>query len=306
MHSYTINILHSSKIDHHKWDAKVSASPNGLIYSTTVYLNAICDSWYGLIVNDYEVIAALPYRRKGFISYWYTPPFIQQLGFIGTINNELIAQLINVLKSKCAYGTILLNFKNELFAEIIAAQHKSNYILDLSQTFFTIRNGFRKDCQKNMEKSKQHKFEYTNTISFERAIDLYKLNHGKHLKNVAKKDYDNFKNLCTHLKASEFKCFTRAILNEEQQILAVVIIFGDNKRLYNILNTSTKEGKTKLSNHLLYSNIIKEFAEQHFIFDFEGSSIPGISEFYAGFGGKTEKYFTHHYNQLPFPLSLFN
>ncbi len=306
MHNYTINILHSSQIDHCKWDATVSAAANGLIYATTVYLNTICDSWCGLIVNDYEVIAALPYRRKGFISYWYTPPFIQQLGFIGTINNELAIQLINSLKSKYSYGTIVLNFKNELFAEMIKVQYKSNYLIDLSPTFVDIKNKFRKDLQKNIEKAIQYQFEYTNTIPFKVAIGMFKMSQGKKLKNIYNKDYNNFEKLCSQLNTTELKCFTRAIIDKEQQILAVVIILQDGKRLYNILNTSTKEGKGKKANHLLYNNIINEFAQQKLIFDFEGSSNVGISEFYAAFGGKLEKYFIHHYNQLPFPLSLFN
>jgi len=301
-----INILHSSNIDHNKWDAKVSAAPNGLIYSTSAYLNLICDNWHGLIVNDYEVIAALPYRKKGFIAYWYTPAFIQQLGFIGTINNELAIQLINALKSKYAYGTILLNYDNQQFLTIIEALQKLNYTLDLSRSFLNIKNGFRKDLQKNIEKAIQFQFKYANTISFKIAIEMYKTNHGKELKNIHIKDYNNFEKLCYKINSTELKCFTRAIIDEDQQILAVVIILRDNKRLYNILNTSTKKGKSKQANHLLYNYLLEEFAEQNLVFDFEGSSISGISAFYAAFGACEEKYFMHHYNQLPFPLSLIN
>ncbi len=306
MQKNKIHILHSSKIDQIKWDAKVDATPNGLIYSTTNYLNAICDSWYGLIVNDYEVIAALPYRRKGFIAYWYTPPFIQQLGFIGTINNELAVQIINALKSKFSYGTILLNFDNQLSATIIPTQQKINYILDLSPRFSVIKNNFRKDLQKNIEKAKLFQFEYTNSVSFNIAIGMYKRNHEKQLKNINKKDYNRFEYLCDQLNSTRLKCFTRAIIDNDKQVLAVVIILQDSKRLYNILNTSTKEGKSKQANHLLYNNLIKEFAEQNLVFDFEGSSRAGIGAFYAAFGGNEEKYFIHHYNLLPFPLSLFN
>ncbi len=306
MQKNKINITHSSNIDHIKWDEKVSAAPNGLIYSTSIYLNTISDNWYGLIVNDYEVIAALPIRRKGFIAYWYTPAFIQQLGFIGTINNELITQLINELKSKCAYGTILFNFDNQQLAATIETQQKLNYTLDLSPSFTTIKNSFRKDCQKNIEKAIQYQFEYTNTISFKMAIGMYKMNHGNHLKNIHKKDYNNFEKLCDLLNSNEFKCFTRAIIDKDQQILAVVIILQDSKRLYNIINTSTREGKSKQANHLLYYYLLNEFAEQNLLFDFEGSTITGIGTFYAGFGCKEEKYFSHHYNQLPFPLSLFD
>jgi hypothetical protein len=306
LHINKIHILHSSKINHTKWDAKVSAAPNGLIYATTIYLNTICDNWYGLIVNDYEVIAALPYRRKGFITYWYTPPFIQQLGFNGTINSELAIELINVLKSKYAYGTITLNFENQQIADKIETKQKLNYTLDLSPSFSVIKNSFRKDLQKNIEKAIQFQFEYINTVSFKMAIDMYRINHGKQLKNIHAKDYNNFEKLCGQLNTTELKCFTRAIIDKEQQILAVVIILQDNKRFYNILNTSTKEGKSKQANHLLYNYLLNEFAKQNLIFDFEGSTIPGIGAFYAAFGAREEKYFTHHYNQLPFPLSLIN
>lgn len=306
MQKNKINIIHSSKIDHIKWDEKISAAPNGLIYSTTVYLNTICDNWYGLIVNDYELIAVLPYRTKGFIGYWYTPAFIQQLGFIGTMHNELIPLLINELKGKCAYGTILFNFDNHQIATLIETQQKVNYTLDLTSSFNEIKKGFRKDCQKNIDKALQHQFEYTNTISFKTVIGMFEENHGKQLKNIRKKDYNNFEKLCDQLNSNMFKCFTRAIIDKDQKILAVVIILQDGKRLYNIINTSTLEGKSKQANHLLYNYLLNEFAEQNLLFDFEGSTNSGIASFYAAFGGNEEKYFIHHYNQLPFPLSLIN
>jgi hypothetical protein len=73
--------------------------------------------------------------------------------------------------------------------------------------------------------------------------------------------------------------------------------------LYNIANTVSEKGRKMHANHFLLSKIIEEFSEQPRSFDFEGSVIPGVKEFYTAFGPQKETYFTHQYNNLPFPLS---
>lgn len=53
------------RIDAAKWDCCVQQHNNGLLYSTSTYLNALCENWEGIIVNDYEAIVALPIKKNG-------------------------------------------------------------------------------------------------------------------------------------------------------------------------------------------------------------------------------------------------
>ena len=106
-----LQIIPSNQIDKAKWDACVANNSNGLIYATTAFLNAMAKEWKGIVINDYETIFPLCIKQKFGIEYLYTPPFIQQLGFIG--NNELVNKnVIAAIFEKVKYGSVNLNFSN--------------------------------------------------------------------------------------------------------------------------------------------------------------------------------------------------
>ena len=54
----------SEKIDREKWDACVSNSHNPLIYARSFYLDHISDNWSGLVLNDYEAVMPICWRKK--------------------------------------------------------------------------------------------------------------------------------------------------------------------------------------------------------------------------------------------------
>ncbi|MEI2711639.1 MAG: hypothetical protein V9E96_21895 [Chitinophagaceae bacterium] len=81
-----ISIIPSTQIDTTKWNACVANNANGLIYANSFYLNHFCKNWFGLVVNNYELIFPIPTKKKLGIQYAYMPAFTQQLGFIGNLN----------------------------------------------------------------------------------------------------------------------------------------------------------------------------------------------------------------------------
>jgi hypothetical protein len=70
------------------------------------------------------------------------------------------------------------------------------------------------------------------------------------------------------------------------------------------MNTTTTPGRKLKANHFLINNIIKEFSQTNLLFDFEGSDLAGVKEFYQNFGPVNQPYFHYHFNFLPFPLNL--
>ncbi len=304
MKKNSIHIIPSAEIDSTKWNEKIEIEENGLIYSTTTYLNTLTNDWCGVVVNDYEVIAAVPFRKKGFIQYCYTPNFIQQLGLIGPVNKETAKEIIATIKKKFRYGSMQFNFLNNPTLLFDTYVEKTNFILQLNKSFEEISMEYRKDLKGNLEKCKYQLLVYIKSINCETAIELYKGQYGIKMKNVNNSDYQMLIQYCKKNIQKKEQCFTRAIVNADDEILAIALLFKDEKRLYNIANTVTPKGRALFANHLLLSNIIEEFSKQELLFDFEGSMIPGIAAFYSAFGATQEAYFTHHYNNLPFPLSI--
>ena len=64
-------------------------------------------------------------------------------------------------------------------------------------------------------------------------------------------------------------------------------------------------GKKLKANYYLYDCLFREFSEQSLVFDFEGSDITGIAEFYMKFNPLNQPYPFIKYNNLNCILKIF-
>lgn len=80
------------------------------------------------------------------------------------------------------------------------------------------------------------------------------------------------------------------------------ILHSGNRLLYQWA-VSSEQGKELHAMHHLIAYVLESYAESRLEFDFEGSMIPGLQRFYAGFGAKPYLYVRLTRNLLPFPLN---
>lgn len=298
--SHHIDILPSHKIDTGKWNNCVVNANNGLIYSRYEYLQAMCDNWHGVVINDYTAVVALPWRKKFGIRYNYEPAFIQQLGLVGNITDINIAELIF---SFTKYGDILFNFKNEQFAQTIHAKRRTNLVIDLSVGIEEIRSAYKKDLVQNLKKAEKADLKVVTDLSIDDAIKHYRSYYQDRFSHITSNDYNNFYQLAQDFSKHDM-CFTRKICNSSGELMAIGLFFKDEKRIYNVMNTTTEAGRRSEANHYLIDSVLQEFASKNLLFDFEGSDLPGVKSFYEKFGAIYQPYYHWHFNKLPFPLNL--
>ena len=77
----------------------------------------------------------------------------------------------------------------------------------------------------------------------------------------------------------------KGVVDEHNQLLALCFILKSNKMLIYLSAVSSEKGKELNAMSLLIDGIIQQYANTDFIFDFEGSMIPGLARYYKGFGG---------------------
>ena len=109
----------SHNINTEKWNACVNKHSNGLIYSTTDYLNAMADNWTGLVFGDYNAVMPVAWRKKLGIKYCYTIPFVQQLGFIGEVDKIKNIDAKKLLLSVAKYGDYNFNFSQDSAGQVL-------------------------------------------------------------------------------------------------------------------------------------------------------------------------------------------
>ena len=297
-----ITILPSSQIDFEKWDFCVHQDTNGLIYSTSDYLSAVAENWHGIIINDYEAVMPIPWKKKFGIRYAYTPPFIQQLGITGSYSKEVLSKVILTISSFLSYGDFRFNFSNIDMVDIVPVTYGTNLLLALSQEYKTICSKYKPDVLANIRKSKNEDLVYITEFNLS-GIHLYQALYGERTPKITQQHYSDFKRLCDFFQQKN-QCITRIVTDNKGEILASAILLKDNTRLYNLLNATTIQGRTKNANYFLLDTIFKEFAGSLDWFDFEGSDLPGVKEFYEKFGAVNQPYFHYHLNQLPKLLRL--
>lgn len=294
-----IDIIPSHKIDRQKWNNCIHDSNSPLIYAQSFYLDHVADNWDGIVLNDYEVVMPVPWRKKAGIRYCYDVPFVQQLGYFSSSSAEKYhALLIDQLFAFCKYGNYNFNYKNRFES----AKSCTNYILELATGYEKINERYNDDLLNNLKKAMKQSFIYREE-SYEIAIDMYKELYGKRLPALMEKDYENFKKLCSYL-IQQGDIVVRKVSNMNNDLLAVALLLKDRHRLYNLMNSTTDAGKKTGANYFLYDQVFSEFASSNFLFDFEGSDIPGVKSFYEKFGAVNQPYYRLHFNRLPFPLKL--
>src|SRR5258705_11018399 len=96
-----IQYLAHKDIDKNKWDRCIDSAGNGLIYAYSFYLDCMAMNWDALVLNDYEAVMPLTWKKKYGIHYLYQPFLTAQLGLFGNqINPNLFEIFLNAIPDK--------------------------------------------------------------------------------------------------------------------------------------------------------------------------------------------------------------
>lgn len=296
------------KIDKSKWDHCLQQSINKLIYAESVYLDTMCSQWDAIVLDHYDAIMPLPWRKKMGIKYLYQPAFLQQGGIFSkkALPHEVIEAFIDKASQHFKFAEISLNYLNTIECNLkspFTIKHRNNFILSLAAPFEINIQNLSNDFKRKLKKFDSSNLSYIKSTSFKEAIQFYKKTYkGRKLK-VSTKDYCNFEELCKFYH-SEKRLVIRKVVGKSNQILSFVLMLKDENRLYNLLPSVTEEGKKIASNYFLYHSIIEEFSGQKLTLDLEGSDVKGIGEFYQKITNTNQSYPFIKFNNLPKVIKL--
>ena len=302
-----IKYLKHSEIDKSKWDDCILKAQNSLIYVHSFYLdNCTFCQWDALILEDYEAVMPVTFRNKYGILYLYQPAFLQQGGifFKKSIDQKIINLFLAEILKRFKFAEINLNYANEFVnAPNLQVKALNNFILPLNKSYLEIASNFSNVFIKNVKTAKKYSFDYEKSSTVEPLVDLFKKLYGSRFLSVKQKDYDALSKNCNELiERNNIVLRTASIKGE---IYAGIILLRDENRIYNISSSVTLKGRKLSANHFLYNSIIKEFSDSNLVFDFEGSDIKGIADFYQSITPLNQKYFSIKFNHLPKLIKLF-
>ncbi|MBL7698602.1 MAG: hypothetical protein JNK79_10595 [Chitinophagaceae bacterium] len=292
-----IALVPSYGVDREKWDRCVSSSENGLIYAFSFWLDHLADNWTGFVLNDYEAVMPVAWRKKWGIRYSYHVPLVQQLGIYSLFGSAGVERFSELLQSYCRYGSYPFNYANK----IEGGRSHTNFVLPLDKNYEEISMEFSPDVIQNIRKSNSAGLKYE-TAKYGDAIHIFRENYGKKT-GLSQEYFERLWKLCGYLE-KRGNLIVRSATGTDGKVLAIALLPNDGRRLYNIMNSTRPEGKRTEANYFLLSQLWKEFEGSRLIFDFEGSDIPGVREFYRKFGATNQPYSRLGFNHLPWPIKI--
>lgn len=281
-----ITFVPHNNIDKHRWNACIDNSINALPYAYSWYLDVVANNkWDAFIADDYSAVFPLPYHRKYIVKSCYQPLFTQQLGLFSP-NDEIINQplpYIQLLKEKYFKYYLHLNTANPYHAGL---SQRITQQVSLNTTYESVYENYSSVVKNNLHRFGKINSEIHYSTDTSAIVDFTRNSIGDKVKGLKNTDYERLKNLLDTI-VSNNKGFVVKITDKNHQILAAAFILKSNKKLIYLLAASTQAGRKLNAMTTLIDDIFKKYIGTDFIFDFEGSMIPGIWNFYKNFGAET-------------------
>ena len=280
-----ITYVKRQDLDVVKYDACITNSAQSRVYAFSWYLDIVADNWDVLVLDDYEAVMPVPWRRKFGFKYSLQPYFCQQITIYShlEIEDSLIKKLLKKIPFLILYSDVNFSFKlNE-----VTFLEKHNFSLDLNRDYELTYKNYRKDRKKSLKKANEVDFVYNDDGKKEVLIKLYQKVFS-FLKMPEKYfiTIDAIIDYCILHK----KGFIRNIYLDNDLVCAGFFI-KYNARIYYLFGASNEKGKKHGATTFLIDSVIKENSNSHIIFDFEGSTIPNVASFYRSIGSKKTTYY---------------
>ena len=297
----SVRFIPYQSIDSVKWDACIDNASNGLIYGYSFYLDNMAAQWDGLVLNDYDAVMPLCWKKKYGISYLYQPYFTASLGVFGNhLHKEIVASFLAAIPKKFAYWDFYLNAGNLFQMESYSLYERNNFVLSLNREYLQIRNGYRENVSRNVKKSIQYSCVVNTDIDIKQVIAL-SASQASAFSNLAKKDFENFERLYLLLHQKK-QAITYGVFAANGELVASCVFLFSNNRAYYVLVGNHPNGKTMGASHFMIDTFICNHANSNLLLDFEGSDVPSLAFFYSSFGATIEKYPGIKLNRMPWWL----
>jgi len=292
-------IIHS-EIDETKWNKCIDDSLNSRIYALSWQLDRAVSSWDALVLGDYEYVMPLPVRKKLGLKYLYQPLFSQQLGIFPAPKQSISNLFYSYLAKHFRYAELQLNSGNLPGKEIMHTSfiQRKNYLLPLGNSYENIESFFSTNTRRNIAKAKKNGFSFVQGIRLDTYLNFKSANLPPRVSNTTIQTLKNIIAFGQYKGIGEIQ----GVFTPDNELCAAVYFCRWKDRVIYFNAVSSEEGKKLGGMYFLLNHFIEQNAGKNLTLDFEGSMIPGVARFYAGFGATPETYFQLKINRLPLPL----
>lgn len=303
-----IRYFRHTEIDKTKWDKCISASPAGIAYASSWYLDLVSPGWEALIEDDYVSVFPLTSRKKYGFNYLFQPFFTQQSGLFTQnelVHEENVKQFLENIPSKFKLIEINLNSSNKIdsFSDFKISKRRTHH-LSLNNSVEEMRKNYSDNLKRNLKKAKLaiQKIESGNEL---RAItEIFRLERGADIAQLGDKEYDLLEKIVqqAYFRKEIEILYTR---NQAGEVTAGAVFLYSYSSYIFLFSATSKEARESGSMSLIIDHFIEKHQSQDKVLDFEGSMNDDLSRYYRSYGSQEIVYLQIIRNTLPIPFRWF-
>lgn len=271
-----IRRLKYNEIDFEKYTHCLENSEQRKYSATKDFLDITSDKkWELLVYNDYEAVMPVPFVFKFGLKIVHTPMLCQQLGvFSAKDSSEINEEFLFFLERNYLIRIYPFNDTNQFNSDL---KKKKNYLIypDLYENIYSKYSPKRKrKLRSDVEILNDSQIKSINFSDAEEFIKSHFLGADK------KNDIARFIKIFRDFTLSNYVFFFAYYYKE--MIINVIAVHSDEKTTA-LLGTFNNKNFVKISGaSILIDHVIKKDIGKK-IFDFEGSELPNVEEFFRGF-----------------------
>ncbi|ALI99309.1 hypothetical protein [Rufibacter tibetensis] len=291
-----IQLLRHHEIDPVFWEACLQKADKPLVYLHVWYLNVVCaNQWEALVEiqgKEYVSLFPLPVKKLLGRKRVYQPLFTQQLGLAITAASqhrsaEEYLALLPELYVQVHYQLPWPFSNAPELPDQWEWRWRPNYELSLKPSYAIIKQGYTTNLQRNLKKAVKSQLVLQQTSTIAPLIALFQSTKGKELP-LRERHYHLLKKL--HDQAFKEGVGQVWEVRNHNNLLASTFILSTAHRITFLFGASSNQGRAVNAMAFLLDHLIQKEASSGKTFDFEGSEVPGVANFYAGFGAQPVSY----------------
>jgi len=296
----SLQILEEEHYD--EWNSFVDSSPQGSIFSKTWYLNALQVEYEILVIKEKTDINAGIVLAKNEINTYANPMLDKYLGVlfeskegnrqkIVSKEYKYMGLFIEELKKIQSFDYYFHpSFDNWIPFSWggFTQQTRYTYRLDLSNSIEEIESHFHTNTKRNIKNANKHHIDIRENIEFE---EFYEIINKTFIRQGSKAPFNKEK-IKRYIETLEAKghFISFGAYTQDNRLISVSGVAHDSETAYLLFNGIDIENQVRGANTLLVHETIKYFQGKCKIYDFEGSMLFGVEEFYRRFGGELTPY----------------
>lgn len=299
-----IQFISRKKLDVEKYDACVAKSKQNNLYGLSWFLDSACVRWGVLVLNDYDAVMPIPWRRRYTVKCVYSPFWTLQLGIFSEYEedeNEFLIELFSEFK----YVELRTNSYNSFSMFQAYQKQKQVYLLSLNKSYEDIFKSYKKERKRDLQRRvKKYDLIEKWDDNPENLIELYKKNIGRKVKRVKQKDYDNLLEIIT-------SCIDRrvgevlSIYDKDGHLVASGFFVKDNNSVSLLVSSTDLKKRRNGANTFLIDRALYKYQRHYDVFDFGAEPLKSSAKTFLSFGAEKQYYMVLKYNNLPKHLRLF-